>query len=45
MLLQRLVCRNPQVTRQILVFLGPRPQILDGAEVLPLEDFLELLPG
>ena len=43
--LKGLAYRNPQVTRKILVFLGPRPQLLDGVEVLPLEDFLELLPG
>ena len=43
--LKGLAYRNPQVTRKILVFLGPRPQVLDGVEILPLKDFLELLPG
>ena len=43
--LKGLAYRNPQVTRKILVFLGPRPQVVDGVEVLPLKDFLDLLPG
>ncbi len=43
--LKGLSYRNPQVTRKILVFLGPRRQIVDDVEVLPLEDFLDLLPG
>ena len=43
--LKGLAYRNPHVTRKILVFLGPRPQVVDGVEVLPLEQFLELLPG
>ena len=43
--LKGLAYRNPQVTRKILVFLGARPLLLDGVEVLPLEDFLALLPG
>ena len=43
--LKGLAYRNPQVTRKILVFLGARPLLVDGVEVLPLEDFLALLPG
>ncbi|MDE2711337.1 MAG: ATP-binding protein [Acidobacteria bacterium] len=43
--LKALAYRNPQVTRKILVFLGPRPQVVDGVEVLPFTDFLDLLPG
>ncbi|MDE2660408.1 MAG: ATP-binding protein [Acidobacteriota bacterium] len=43
--LKGLAYRNPQVTRKILVFLGPRPQVVDGVEVLPFTDFLDLLPG
>jgi len=43
--LKALAHRNPQVTRKILVFLGPRPQVVDGVEVLPFTDFLDLLPG
>ena len=43
--LKGLAYRNPQVTRKILVFLGPRRQVVDGIEVLPLKDFLDLLPG
>ena len=43
--LKGLAYRNPEVTRKILVFLGPRPQVGDGVEVLPLQDFLGLLPG
>ena len=43
--LKGLAYRNPQVTRKILVFLGARPLLLDGVEILPLEDFLALLPG
>ncbi len=43
--LKGLAYRNPQVTRKILVFLGARPLVLDGVEILPLEDFLALLPG
>ena len=34
-----------KVTRRIVVFLGARPQRLDGVEVLPLESFLAELPG
>ena len=43
--LKGLAYRNPQVTRKILVFLGARPLLVDGVEILPLEDFLALLPG
>lgn len=43
--LKGLAYRNPEVTRKILVNLGPRPQVVDGVEVLPLEHFLGLLPG
>lgn len=43
--LKGLAYRSPEVTRKILVFLGPRPQVVDGVEVLPLEDFLSELPG
>ncbi|MDE3263180.1 MAG: ATP-binding protein [Acidobacteriota bacterium] len=43
--LKGLAYRNSQVTRKILVFLGPRPQVVDGVEVLPLQNFLRLLPG
>ena len=43
--LKALAYRNPQVTRKILVFLGPRPQVVDGVEVLPFTDFLDLLAG
>ena len=37
--------RSPRVKRRIVVFLGDRPQKIDGVEVLPLVDFLALLPG
>ena len=43
--LKGLSYRNPEITRRILVFLGTRPQLVDGVEILPLEDFLGLLPG
>ena len=43
--LKALAFRKPPVTRKILVFLGPRPQVVDGVEVLPFTDFLDLLPG
>ena len=29
----------------IVVFLGPRRQQLDGAEAIPLDEFLAMLPG
>jgi hypothetical protein len=31
------------VTRRIVVFLGPRPQRIDGVEALPLPVFLDEL--
>jgi len=34
-----------KVTRQIVVFLGPRRQRIDGVEVLPLQEFLAELPA
>lgn len=37
--------RSPRVSRRIVVFLGARAQVIDGVEVLPLADFLALLPG
>ena len=37
--------RLARILRRIVVFLGPRRQDLDGAEALPLEDFLGLLPA
>ena len=37
--------RSKRVKRRIVVYLGDRPQLLDGVEVLPLADFLEELPG
>ncbi|WP_420636867.1 ATP-binding protein [Candidatus Palauibacter sp.] len=36
--------RCDRVARRIVVFLGERPQRLDGVDVLPLEDFLLQLP-
>ncbi|WP_419950473.1 ATP-binding protein [Candidatus Palauibacter sp.] len=39
-----LASRCNRVTRRIVVFLGERPQRLDGVDVLPLEDFLRQLP-
>ena len=36
--------RAKQVHRKIVVFLGPHKQQIDGIEVLPLADFLALLP-
>jgi predicted AAA+ superfamily ATPase len=35
----------PRVKRKLVVFLGDRPQKFDDVEVLPLEQFLELLPS
>ena len=35
----------PRVARKILVFLGDRPQRIDGVEVLPLRTFLDELPA
>lgn len=43
--LNAFAARHDRVKRRIVVFLGPRRQDLDGAEALPLEDFLRLLPG
>lgn len=37
--------RAPGVERKIVVFLGPRRQLIDGVEVLPLMEFLAELPG
>ena len=37
--------RSERVKRRIIVFLGRRPQVVDGVEVLPLADFLALLPA
>ena len=37
--------RSPRVRRRIVVFLGARAQVIDGVEILPLADFLALLPG
>ena len=37
--------RSHRVARRIVVFLGPRRQLLDGVEVLPLQEFLSELPG
>ena len=35
----------PDVTRRLLIFLGPRPQRIENVEVLPLQDFLAQLPS
>ena len=43
--LRSLSARGDRVKRRIVVFLGPRRQVLDGVEILPLEEFLGLLPG
>ena len=43
--LASLAARSSRVKRRIVVFLGDRPQAIDGVEVLPLADFLALLPG
>ena len=37
--------RARKVTRQIVVFLGPRRQRIDKVQVLPVEEFLAELPG
>jgi predicted AAA+ superfamily ATPase len=37
--------RARRVKRQIVVFLGPRKQLIEGVEVLPLQRFLEELPS
>ena len=36
--------RSARVKRRIVVFLGERPQLVDGVEILPLADFLAELP-
>jgi len=43
--LASLASRSARVKRRIVVFLGTRAQAIDGVEVLPLADFLKLLPG
>lgn len=43
--LASLASRSSRVTRRIVVFLGARAQAIDGVEILPLADFLRLLPG
>ncbi len=37
--------RSRRVGRLIVVFLGERSQVIGGVEILPLADFLALLPG
>jgi len=37
--------RASRLKRRIVVFLGPRKQVLEKIEVLPLEKFLDELPG
>ena len=39
-----LAARTSRLERRILVFLGPRRQQIDGVDVLPLEEFVALLP-
>jgi len=43
--LRSLASRSGRVRRRIVVFLGDRPQLMDGVEVMPLADFLAELPG
>ena len=43
--LASLAARSQRVVRRIVVYLGERPQLIDGVEVLPLEDFLAELPA
>jgi len=43
--LSSLAGRCDRLARRIVVFLGERPQRLDGADVLPLENFLGQLPN
>ena len=43
--LASLASRNRRVERRIVVYLGDRPQLIDGVEVLPLARFLRELPG
>lgn len=42
--IESLASRNSRVRRKIVVFLGSRPQRIDGIEAIPLERFLEDLP-
>ena len=37
--------RSARCARRIVVFLGTRRQLVDGVEVIPLEEFLRELPG
>ena len=37
--------RSSRCARRIVVFLGTRRQLVDGVEVIPLEEFLRELPG
>ncbi len=43
--LESLQERVGRLHRKIVVFLGTRKQVRDGVEFLPLEDFLQQLPG
>jgi len=43
--LAALADRSGKLSRRIAVFLGPRRQIVDGVEILPLDRFLEELPA
>jgi len=43
--IEALAGRTPRLARRVVVFLGPRRQRLDGAEVLPLQEFLDGLPA
>ena len=43
--LRRIEEHVPKLRRRILVFLGERPQRVDGIEVLPLREFLAELPS
>jgi len=36
--------RTPRVKRRIVVFTGPRKQLVDGIELIPIEEFLAELP-
>lgn len=37
--------RTERLKRRIVVYLGDRPQQIDGVEVLPFEEFATLLPA
>jgi predicted AAA+ superfamily ATPase len=37
--------RARRVSRRIVVFLGARQQVIDGVEIIPVEEFLTDLPG